>query len=299
MALPARDNAAESVHSRARDTICRRRETVANRIFRLLIAPICIGLLAACGDTTSGHGSAEFYGGAAPASLAANRMAKRDDGDSYLAYEHTITVDVDEDRIEEIFTSLQNSCASDDEHDCTLLDSSISLGDYKSANLRVRIDPEGVDALVRQAEEAGDVTNRNTHIEDLSKTIVDLDRRIAMLTTYRERLQQLETRAADDVESLIRVTSELTNVQSQIEELTGQVDFQKQRVDMEIVNINLIVDHGESLWRPIGEAFAAFGRNLGEAVSQAVTAVAFLLPWSLLLLACAWIARRLWRWRRR
>ncbi len=116
-----------------------------------------------------------------------------------------------------------------------------------------------------------------------------------MLTATRDKLLEIESRAVNDVDSLIKVASELTRVQSQLEQFHGYSASQQQRVDKHILTIQYTTTQSVSFLKPIFDAFSDFGSNLSEGIGDTVTAVAYLLPWSILLFVIFLIIRRVWR----
>lgn len=220
-----------------------------------------------------------------------NRQAKAE----YLAYEHTIVVDADEESLAASFQAVVDACSADQEHGCTVLDSDFTRGQAPNARIRLRIKPEGLDNIIEVATQSGTVIRRNTHVEDLAKAITDIDRRMAMLTSKRAKLLELEQKAVDDIDSLIKITSELAQVQADLEQLLGQSQYQRQRVDMDIVNIQYVVQKGRTFWRPIAQSISSFGGNLADGISDTISAIAYLLPWSIVFVFVGYIVRILWR----
>jgi len=254
---------------------------------RLPLAILVLVGLVGC----SSEQSAGFSG---DAELAFVRTAEQRESE-FLAYEHTIVVDTSEAKLAESFQSVTEACAADRENQCTVLHSEINHGQYNRASIRMRVKPEGVGALATLAAGSGDVVRRSTHVEDLAKTIADIDKRIAILTTTRDRLLELEERGAEDIESLIKITTELTRVQAELEEATGQSAYQRQRVDMDILNVQFVVEAGRSFWSPIGDSLSSFGQNLSDGLADTIYAIAYLLPWSILILFIGYLLRKLWK----
>lgn len=213
----------------------------------------------------------------------------------FLAYEHALVVDTNEQKLTESFQAVTAACAADRENECTVLHSEINHGDYNRASIRMRVKPEGVDALAALAAGSGEVVSRSTHVEDLAKTIADIDKRLEILTTTRDRLLELEAQGTDDVEALIKITTELTRVQAELEQAMGQSAYQRQRIDMDILTVRFIVDAGRSFWGPIGDALSSFGQNLSDGLAYTIIALPYLLPWLILAFVVGFLLRKLWR----
>ncbi len=253
----------------------------------VIILSACL-LVLGCSDAT-------LYGAGDPAAFSLSR--ERSSGD-FMAYEHSLVVDVREDDIDVAYNAVVEACSSEQEFVCRVLGSSIEYGDYKYAQVSMRIEPAGIDEIAKAAVKFGTVVRRHTNVEDLAKTITDLDSRILILTTTRDKLLVLEESEANDIDSLIKITTELTRIQSELEQLTGQSAFQHQRVDMEILSIQFVVERSRSFWKPIVTSLTTFGRRLSEGIADTVSAVAYLLPWSVLLIGIGYLLRVFWRRRR-
>jgi hypothetical protein len=215
--------------------------------------------------------------------------------DSYLSYEHFFTIDTTTENLSKTYKDTIQSCVKDEKFECTILDSRISIGKYPSAQIRLRLKPEGIKDIISVASDKGKIVQESTHIEDLAKPIVDNKQRLDMLESHRERLLALQEKAADDVESLIKVSSELSKVQSAIELAKGEKAFLNQRVSMDIVNLNFQVEYHRSFWRPIRESLSDFSNNLSDGIAGTIIVAAYLLPGLFVLLFMFVVIRFVWK----
>ncbi|WP_237060072.1 DUF4349 domain-containing protein [Microbulbifer sediminum] len=212
----------------------------------------------------------------------------------YLAYTHAVSVEYPVDELEARFEALLAWCAEDTKYRCTLLDSRLNTSNYVSGHIEVRVLPAGVPALLEVAADGGTTTGRSTSIEDLGDAIVDNQKRVEMLRDYRARLEALSERSTDDIEALVKVASELARVQSDLEMAAGKRSRLLQRVEMDRVQIRLLSLSQKSFAQPIAGAFRSFGGRLSQGIADTVTAVAYLLPWTLLGLFLLYLARLVW-----
>jgi hypothetical protein len=106
---------------------------------------------------------------------------------------------------------------------------------------------------------------------------------------------ELQEKAADDVESLIKVSSELSKVQSEIELLKGEKAFLHQRISMDVLNLDFQVDYHRSFWRPINESFSDFSNNISDGIAGTITVVAYLMPGFIVLLVMIVVIRFVWK----
>lgn len=249
-------------------------------------------LLAACGSKEEGDSRNSAKPALAPQTASGMQRGK------YLAYEHTVNIDAAEVGIKGIHDKLISACNAAKVHDCTVLDSSLSSGRHAAAQIKVRIKPQGVNDLVRLAAQDGEISSQSTHVEDLAKPIVDSNKRLEMLRQYQKKLQELERKADSSVDALIKISKELATVQAELEQAAGDNAHLLQRVNMDIVQFNVGTGTRQSFWSPIKLAVTDFSGNLSSAISGAVTGIAYLLPWSIILLALGWGVRKIWRrWR--
>ncbi|MEX1034032.1 MAG: DUF4349 domain-containing protein [Cellvibrionaceae bacterium] len=163
--------------------------------------------------------------------------------------------------------------------------------------MRVRIKNEGVDPLITIAARNGEIASQTSRAEDLAESVMDTDKRLEMLRSYRERLQALEASAAEDIESLIRVTSELARVQSDIEQAESNRANLQRRLDLDLLNIHFYADSEDNVLAPIARALDRFFYNLASGASSIITSVALFVPWIVVLLLGFFVLR--WAWRRR
>jgi len=237
--------------------------------------------------------SREFKMGAAVQDYAA--PAERAKSDSrFMAYEHSIQLELTEDRVQPVYEAAQAACKDAAAEQCTMLESRLDTGRYASATLRFRAKPAGLRKILAVLTAQGGVVNQSTTAEDLAQPISDNARKLEMLRDYRAKLEALRGRASRDIESLIKVNKELAQVQSDIEALAGQQAHLVQRVETEILNVSLGSAHSRGFWSPVWQALTGFGSNLAEGLSSAITAVAFILPWLPILYLLVWGVRKLW-----
>ena len=228
-------------------------------------------------------------------SSASSTRLKQKGKSKYLAYEHSMTIEFPKKEIGKAFNSIISFCSEDVINKCTILHSSLNAGSYASSNIKLRISPDGVEALLGVASEKGAITRRSTDVEDLQDAIVNGTKRLEMLIQYQNRLLKLEEQSSKNVDSLIKIAEELSKTQSDIEYATGVKAKLLQRTQIDIVNISIQRLDYTSFWTPISNSFSNFGENLSDGISETVNAVAYLLPWALILLLLVYIIRTFWR----
>ena len=212
----------------------------------------------------------------------------------YMAYEHAIHLDVEEKKINAVYEAALMACQKAVADQCVMLESHLDTGRDVSAQLKFRGKPGGIQKLIAVLNAQGEIISQSTTAEDLSSPIQDSAKKLAMLNDYRSRLEGLRGRASESIDTLIKINKELAQVQSEIEAMTGERAHLMQRVDTEILNVSITSIHNRLFWKPISAALTDFSSNLSEGLSKAITGVAFLIPWSLVLAAFVWLGRKLW-----
>jgi hypothetical protein len=241
--------------------------------------------------------------GEAPASAAAAAPGEApsavSEANRFLAYEHTVAIETDAEKIAPLFDAVQAACRAAVEESCAILQASVSSGDEPFANLRFRAKAEGIRKLIAVLSSQGEVAGKSTSAEDLAGPISDTAKQLAMLTDYRDKLEVLRNRGSSDIDVLMKLTRELAEVQSQIEDLSGSQARLMQRVNTEILNVTIRSFESVSFWQPIASSASDFGEDFSFAIATALTALAYLIPWGLVLLLIFLGVRKVVRWRKK
>lgn len=216
----------------------------------------------------------------------------------YMAYEHAIHLDAEEGKVATVYKAALAACREAIADQCVILGSHLNTGREVSAELKFRGRPGGIRKLIAALGAQGEVISQSVTAEDLTRPIEDSAKKLAMLNDYRSKLEALSGRANNDIDALIKVNKELAQVQSEIEAMTGERTYLVQRIETEILNVSITTVHNRLFWKPVSTALSDFGLNLSEGLSKAITGVAFLIPWSLVLVVFVWVGRKLWLHRR-
>lgn len=244
---------------------------------------------------------------AKPAPAAAEERAKMDDRaeQRFLAYEHRVSLEVDAPQLERLYRELQEACVNEATWHCTVMDASIQLEREQrggTAHLNLRASTDGVRAMRKRLADTGGIVNQGTHVDDLGQPIAEVGKRLEMLKNYRASLLDLQ-RKATKVEDLILIAEKLAETQSELEAATGQNTHLMDRVNREVLSIDLSTRQtaARSLWAPIGNAFREFLPALVRASASVIEAAAYLLPWGIVLSVVVALfikLRRKWRARK-
>lgn len=124
----------------------------------------------------------------------------------------TVTVELDEDNFGREIARMKSAAES--------------LGGYvaseSSQSVTLRVPAGRLEELLAAANQAGEVTEQNIRVQDVTASYVDLKIRIDNLQRLRKRLQEL-VEAGSTVQEILEVEKELARVTRELEQLEGQM----------------------------------------------------------------------------
>ena len=213
----------------------------------------------------------------------------------YLAYIHTLAVELEKEKLASVHKAITNACDEDIKYECAILNDDYTSGEYSSGRIQLRVKPEGVKFFSSLASLEGEVATQSRKAEDLGASIIDNAKRIQQLERFEKKLIALESRTDADIDSLLKVASQLSETQTQLEYLEGSRVVLLQRVQTDILNINLRRLDETSFFGSIGDAFEDFGEEFIYAIEGLVNAIAYIIPWALFLMIMFFILRAIFR----
>jgi hypothetical protein len=158
---------------------------------------------------------------------------------SALALQHSISLEIEPSKVQPLFHQIEEMCQkiSITQH-CQLLNSNLSKEQEPSANLSLKAKAQGIKMIIEVLNK-NNVTNYAINSENLAGSISDVQKRVAMLTSYRDNLEQLSKKTNASLDSLMKVNQEMATVQSEIETLRGEHAFMVDRVQTQTLNISI------------------------------------------------------------
>jgi len=196
-----------------------------------------------------------------------------------LAYVHGLTIELDKSLVTQTHSKIITSCNNDTKYKCVVLSASYNSGDFQSSKISLRTIPSGVAFFSDLASKEGTVSSNSSVAEDLGDKIVDSQKRIEMLEAYLAKLEVLESQPNNNIDALVKIASELSKTQNEIEYAKGKRATLLQRVDMDVLNISLITQSNTSFFGPISNALDDFGVDFSNGISEVIIASAYLIPW--------------------
>jgi hypothetical protein len=171
----------------------------------------------------------------------------------------------------------------------------------RSATLTMRVPADRFDSALERIEAtAHKVLSRSVSGDDVTEEFVDLEARLRNLEATQTRLLALLDQATQ-VEDALRVSESLTQVQGQIEQVRGRMQYLEQSAALSTITVSLQEPYAPSVvrgngWNPLAVAREAFGGLLWLAQSVVNLAIV-LLVWTPIWLPLLLLAR--WGWRKR
>jgi hypothetical protein len=255
-----------------------------------------LAALCGCSKTDVSQGASSAPAIAAKETSAAGEESRR----ATLATTRHVDMQVASDAIAPLFNTTQAACEADAASACVVLQSHLATGSYPHADLTLRATPAGISRILARLRVGGGLVSEAAESQDLAAPIVDAERQMAMAREYRDSLLALRAKGSNDIKTMMSVNEELARVQSQLESATGERAHLQQRVATETLTIGIGTTdaHERDAWQPMSRSLHEFGANLASAAAGAITFIAWVIPWLVVLVPLGWFVRRLWRRRK-
>ena len=179
--------------------------------------------------------------------------------------------------------------------------SSYSSYRYRHAQLTIRVPAENLDNLVSQVRGASNVVSYNESVEDVTLTYVDMETRILVLETERDRLLELMEQA-ETMSDLLEIEARLTQVRGNLESINSQLKVLQNQVNY--ATVELYIDQvkvyteveEQTVWQRIGSGFKKNLQNIGEDLVDffvwAITYSPQLILWAAIITVAVIVLRR-------
>ncbi|MEM7460468.1 MAG: DUF4349 domain-containing protein [Pseudomonadota bacterium] len=235
----------------------------------------------------------------APGDPAPEPVAGEPSVEQFIAYSHSLGMTLPKGEVPPMMAAHTEACRAAGTTTCIVINSNVysQEEDYASGNLAIRATPEWIETFLTGIDDAatavgGEITQRSTSAEDLTRQIVDTGARLDAQKTLQGRLLNLLERRDGELGELLQIERELARVTGGIESIEAQLKTLRLRVSMSSLDINYqtkVPAFSGSRENPLGEAFSDFFYNLSSAIAAVITAFAVGLPWILLIGLFLWI----------
>lgn len=112
------------------------------------------------------------------------------------------------------------------------------LEQQRTASVTVRLPEAAFDSFLLEAEKLGKVVARQTYTSDVTRQYIDLEARIGNLQRQEQRLLSI-LEQAKTVKEILDIEKELERVRGQLESMTGEFRYLRDRVEFSTVNVYL------------------------------------------------------------
>lgn len=171
------------------------------------------------------------------------------------------------------------------------------LGEEQQVKVTLRFPAEAFDQVMADVAKLGHVDARKVDSKDVTDEVVDLKGHLENAQTSATRLRELLAQATN-IQNVIAIEERLTQRETEIEAITGQLQVLEDQVDLATVHATFTekkeVAVSEDLPGPVA-AMRAGGVAVVSIGAFALAAGAFLLPFLPFALLAWWLLRR---WRR-
>jgi hypothetical protein len=270
---------------------------------KTVISMFVILLLAGCGQRAPSYTS---YGGY-PMEL---RADLREPNAQVFSYSHFLALTMRRDSVKPRFERARDKCLHDATLNCKLISASLSVNGYAGsnnaeANLQVALPHDQIAAfeqkllepLPQDTSENVIVRSRSTIAENVSDQAADTDRKIAQLTNLRDNLAALAKRPNLSIEDLIKVETELSKAQGDLDEALAQKRDVGEHVAKERLDIAL--SEKVDLMSPIALVWRNAVGSLVESTASAIDFLIRVVPWLPIVAAGVFLVSLFWRLFRR
>lgn len=160
---------------------------------------------------------------------------------------------------------------------------------YRHASLTIRIPVEQLDSFISHVSETSNITSTNETTENITLSYVATQSRITALETEQTRLLELLAQA-ETMEDLLKIESRLTDVRTELEEVTSQLRLYDNMVDYGTLYLNLsevreytVTEEPETVWQRIGSGFMQSLKDLGKFFTELFVFVVVGLPYFIII----------------
>jgi len=154
---------------------------------------------------------------------------------------------------------------------------SAQSGAQASATISVRVPSASFEQLIASASKLGEVRSSTTSGQDVTAQFTDIDAQLGALTATRDQLL-LVLGEAKNVPDILAVQDRITQVQVQIDQLTGQKKLLTDQTAYGTLSVSLLEPGATIAVTPVddnkdlGDAWRDARRNFGDAIENIVGA---------------------------
>ena len=192
-------------------------------------------------------------------------------------------------RVQDVTAAVDKIMALCNENGGYTVSSRIYKADERiSGKLAVKVPQANLLSVITFISTMGEVTDKTITAQDVTEEYYDAQARLKVLKTKEERLVSLMDKAAS-VTEIISIENELSKTRSEIEVLTGRLQYLTNATEYSLINITLAQGLPGTFKAPqgtLGRAWQGLVKSLNGVINFASGTVVFLfsaIPWLVVL----------------
>lgn len=273
---------------------------------------LCV-ILAACGSKSSdnGGGASHYSPAASPQKLRMFDVAATDAANAapvqgpQIAYSYELSYLLGDAQLADVQAKQVALCTGLGAAKCQVAKTSISnsgRGAGASGETKLLVDARIAIPFQKKLDEVataagGEVSDRSTTAEDITKQVIDTDARVRAKQILADRLTKLLAESNGKVADLVAAEQAYATTQEELDAARSLQASLRQRVAMSDIAIGYTTRESNSMWAPVRRSFGAAGDSFGGSIGALVTFIVIALPWIVMLSLLIWVLRRIgWRW---
>lgn len=164
-------------------------------------------------------------------------------------------------------------------------------GARRNATYELRVPAAQYETFLQNAGTAGNLVNKQESTEDITRAYVDVESRLKSLRLQEERLFEMMEQAGE-LETLLAIQNQLTEVQYQIESYTSQRNTYDDLVSYSTVTVfveevRVFTEAPVTFGDRVAEAFRGSWRSFGDGMQDFAVGFVYFLPTLLVLCVLA------------
>lgn len=178
---------------------------------------------------------------------------------------------------------------------------------YRHAYLTIRVPAPHTDTFVNDVGEISNITTAREDVEDITLQYVATESRVKALTTEQDRLLELLA-MAENMEEILLIEQRLTEVRTQLEQVTSTLRVYDNLVDYSTISMNITEvtkytpTQEQTVWQRMTTGFSKNLAELGKGLLNFFVNIFISLPYLVLVAALlvlfGWVGKKLWKKRK-
>lgn len=159
----------------------------------------------------------------------------------------------------------------------------------KRGDFTIRVPTDEFLSVIAEIEQIGNVESKHTSAQDVTEEYIDLKARINNLERQEQRLLEILD-MANNTQEVLEVEREIWRVRSEIEQLTGRLNYLENRIELSTISVSLYEQEPITHSWGIREAFRAAFEAFVSVIRGLIIFVGYAVP-ILILVGLGWLIK--------